>query len=151
MHICSPAFYYLWGGIIYPMATKISGTVIGGKKLGRKLGFPTANIVLDESIPVTDGVYAATATVDGVKYEGMANVGGRNNIPGAPRNPNMKQGVPMLEINIFDFDGDLYGKTVEVELLEYVRGERNFTSVEELKQTVDDDRLTIKEYFKTRR
>lgn len=133
------------------MAIKISGTVIGGKKLGSKLGFPTANIALDESIPVTYGVYAATATVDGMKYEGMANVGGRNSIPGAPRNPNIGQGGPMLEINIFGFDGDLYGKTVEVELLEYIRAERHFSSVEELKQTVDDDRRTIKEYFKTRR
>lgn len=133
------------------MLIKISGTVIGGKKLGRKLGFPTANIVLDKNTHITDGVYAAVATIDGTNYEGMANVGRRNNIPGVPQNPNVRQGVPMLEINIFGFDGDIYGKDVEVELLEYIRGERNFSSAEELKQTVDNDRIAIKEYFKTHR
>ncbi len=131
------------------MATKITGTVISGKRLGRKLGFPTANIALDSGTAITEGVYAARAVVDGQVYDGMANVGRKNTIPGAPVNPDTKPGGTVLEINIFGFDGDLYGKVIEVELLEYIRGERVFHSADELKTAVDRDRETIQEYFKT--
>lgn len=131
------------------MSIRIKGIVTGGKRLGRKLGFPTANIILPADTDIKEGVYAALATVDGRVYESMANVGGRNKLPGAPENPNLQQGSPILEVNIFDFDGDLYDRTIEVELKAHIREERKFASLEELKETVDNDRHTIKEYFKT--
>lgn len=133
------------------MAIKVTGIVSGGKRLGRELGFPTANITLDNDTQITDGVYAARTTINGRTYDGMANVGRRKIPSGVPQNPNVKPGTPLLEINIFGFDGDIYGERIDVELLEYIRGERSFASVEELKQTVETDRRTIQEYFKTHR
>lgn len=113
-----------------------------GKKLGRRLGFPTANIAVGDTPGIADGVYAVRATTDGRTFYGMANLGRRPSVESAdaPR---------LLEVNLFDFEGDLYGKTLEVELLAFIRPERRFASVEELRQAVEHDRGVIEEYLES--
>lgn len=123
---------------------RITGTVIGGNHIGKTLGFPTANIRLGDSAGnVSDGVYAAEAIVDGTAYEGMAYIGRKPTVDGT-------QNERLLEVNLFGYDGDLYGLEVEVELKKFIRPEIRFASLEELKTTVDRDRETIKEYFQKR-
>lgn len=124
------------------MGEKISGVVIGGNKFGRRLGFPTANIAVDPSWPMKDGVYAAQAVVECVQYDGMAYLGHKPSVGG--------DGKRVLEINLFDFEGDLYGKTIEIRLLEFMRGEETMTSFDALRARLAEDRRIITEYFKTR-
>lgn len=122
---------------------RIKGTVIEGKRLGRKLGFPTANIAVGKEIEARDGVYAARVSVGGRDYEAMANLGYRPSV--APDSHER-----LLEVNLFEFEGSLYGQQIEVELLEFIRPERAFASVDELREAVEADRNTILKYFKTR-
>lgn len=102
----------------------IEGTVIGGQQLGRRLGFPTANMDA-EGVDVANGVYASAVEIDGVRYRAMSNVGVRPSVDGRKR---------LLETYVFDFDGDLYGRTLRVELLDKIRDERKFASVDELRE-----------------
>lgn len=134
------------------MGFKIIGEVVGGKRLGRELGFPTANIILDdtpETGKVEDGVYAAFAIVCGRTYEGMANVG-RDRF-GEPEGKEDTPPARVLEINIFGFEEDIYGERIEVELLYKIRDGKEFASSEELRQAVDDDRRIIEDYFRNNR
>ncbi|ARN82383.1 bifunctional riboflavin kinase/FAD synthetase [Methylocystis bryophila] len=101
----------------------IEGEVVRGAQRGRKLGFPTANIALDVSNRLRHGVYAVTLEARGVLYGGVASFG---------RRPTFDDGPPLLEVFVFDFDGDLYGETVEVAFYEFLRGEEKFASVEAL-------------------
>ncbi len=101
----------------------VEGEVIHGRKLGRQLGFPTANIALDASCKLRHGIYAVTLTVDGRTYGGAANFG---------RRPTFDDGPPLLEVFVLDFDGDLYGRMVEVAFIGFIRPEAKFDSVEAL-------------------
>lgn len=123
------------------MGCTIKGTVIQGKKLGRRLGFPTANIAVGDTPCISDGVYAVRTTIDGKTFCGMANLGSRPSV----ENTDTQR---LLEVSLFDFEGDLYGKTLEVELLAFIRPERRFASIEELQRAVEHDRGVIEEYFK---
>lgn len=118
---------------------KIKGIVVTGKALGRKLGFPTANIEVSEEVATPNGVYAVRACIDGNIYRGMANLGVRPSVSGDQHR--------FLEANIFDFQGDLYGKAIEVELLNYIRPEEKFGSVEQLREAIAIDRIQIEQYF----
>lgn len=109
----------------------IRGKVIGGKKIGRTIGFPTANIYFDDGDGVAEGVYAARVEVCGRMAHGMAYVGGQ------------RDGLRLLEVNIFDFDGDIYGVEIGVELLDYVRANRRFGSWDELKGALAQDKINI--------
>ena len=108
---------------------KIEGTVIRGQQLGRKLGFPTANIDA-EGLQIENGVYASTVELDGRIYRAMSNVGIRPSVDGKRR---------LLETYIFDFDGDLYDRTLTVVLQQKIRDERKFSSVDELRQRLHID------------
>lgn len=112
----------------------IEGIVETGRRLGRELGFPTANISVPESIVAGDGVYQSRATVDGVVYDAMSNLGCNPSVGGTERR---------LETHIFGFDGELYGHRLRVELLRRIRGERKFDSVEELRAQIEQDKETI--------
>lgn len=101
----------------------VEGEVIHGRKLGRQLGFPTANIALDASCKLRHGIYAVTLTVDGRTYGGAANFG---------RRPTFDDGPPLLEVFVLDFEGDLYGRMVEVAFIGFIRPEAKFDSVEAL-------------------
>jgi riboflavin kinase/FMN adenylyltransferase len=101
----------------------VTGEVIHGRKLGRTLGFPTANLALDPSCRLAYGIYAVRLCVDGVQHNGVASFG---------RRPTFDNGPPLLEVFLFDFSGDIYGKRVEVAFIGRIRGEEKFDSVEAL-------------------
>lgn len=103
---------------------RVSGVVKDGNKLGTGLGFPTANIDLPSGTALMHGIYAVRVTADGKAYGGAAYFGGR---------PTVDHGEARLEVFIFDFEGDLYGKEIAVEFIGIVRGDRRFDGLEELK------------------
>ena len=112
----------------------ISGKVIDGYKIGRKLGYPTANISLldDDKIIPGKGVYAVYVYTDGTKRGGMLNIG---------TGPTLDNGDhKSIEVNIFNFSGDLYNKIIEIEFIEFIRKEEKFDSIEELIQQIDKDK-----------
>jgi len=103
---------------------KIYGTVVHGKQLGRRLGFPTANLQMyayEGEGP--DGVYAAWFRCGGREYGCMVNIG---------RHPTLPEGEKTIEAHIFDFSEDIYGKQAELETVAYLRGEIRFPSVDAL-------------------
>jgi len=121
------------------MVHKIRGAVVRGNSIGRRLGFPTANIPVAAEVPVQNGVYAAEARVGGTLYRAMVNIGTRPTVgDGAGR---------FAEANLFGFDGDLYGRPVVLFLLAYIRPERRFDSLDALKEQLAADRKTVSEYF----
>ncbi len=101
-----------------------------GEKRGRLLGFPTANLALDPSNRLAHGIYAVTLEADGVVYDAVASFG---------RRPTFDNGPPLLEVFVFDFSGDLYGKNVEVAFYDFIRGEAKFDSVEALIDQMGQD------------
>jgi len=110
----------------------VTGCVLEGRKLGRTLGFPTANILTaDEQLP-PDGVWVVRAKVANTWFPAVANLGRRPTVeqPDAPR---------LLETHLFDFSGDLYGSSMEVEFVSFLRGERKFGSLDELREAIRGD------------
>ncbi len=110
----------------------IGGEVIHCKGLGKNLGFPTANIFpgKDKILPPF-GVYAVKVLVDGENFNAIANLG---------INPTVEKGdIPKLEVNILDFDKDIYGKSIKVEFKEMLRKEKKFENAEELKAQIEKD------------
>jgi riboflavin kinase/FMN adenylyltransferase len=101
----------------------VSGQVISGQRLGRTFGVPTANIALDPINRLAHGVYAVVARLDGRVYPAVANFGTR---------PTIDDGRPLLEVHLLDFDGDLYGREMDVEFVERIRDELKFDSVPSL-------------------
>lgn len=108
----------------------IVGTVLGGQRLGRTLGFPTANLQADPSCRLRHGIYAVRAIVDGVVRDGVASWG---------RRPTVDNGAPLLEVHLFDFAGDLYGREMEVAFVAWLRGEEKFDSLELLTVQMHED------------
>ena len=111
----------------------LSGTVVHGKKLGKTISYPTANISVgdnDKLIP-KKGVYLVSVEVEGFKGFGMMNVGTN---PTTDSDTNLK-----LEVNIFNFDKDIYSKEIKVEFIERLRDEKKFGSVEELITAIKND------------
>ena len=108
----------------------VEAEVVSGNKLGRKLGFPTANMDISSRTDITNGVYRSRITIDGVEYNAMSNVGIRPSVVSTGR---------WLETHIFDFNGDLYGKVLTVCLVEKIREERKFSSVAELRAQLEHD------------
>jgi riboflavin kinase / FMN adenylyltransferase len=109
------------------------GVVMEGDKLGRKLGYPTANLQYTDSdkIHLGHGVYAAYAEVGEIKYSGMLSIGNR---------PTLENSNERIEINIFDFDKDIYGETVRVIVKKYLRGQEKYSSLDELKKQLSIDK-----------
>lgn len=112
----------------------ITGVVGHGRRLGRELGFPTANLSVPDDVSVADGVYASEAVVGGVTYRAMSNLG---------RNPSVGGTERRLETHLFDFSGSLYGCRLRVVLLEKIRDEQTFDSVEALRAQIARDRERI--------
>jgi riboflavin kinase/FMN adenylyltransferase len=114
----------------------ITGTVIRGDQIGRQLGYPTANIVVEEKYKLipADGIFAVTVNVAGVEYKGMAYIGSRPTINGLTRN---------IEVNIFDFDQEIYNQPIRMEFLHYVRGDIKFASLDELKVQLAKDKEDV--------
>lgn len=114
------------------------GTVIHGEKKGRTIGFPTANILLNRKVSPVQGVFVVKAKFDNKTYAGVANVGFRPTLAG-------KQN--QLEVHLFDYTGDLYQKRIEVVFCEKLRDEIKFESFQALKQQIESDAQTAKQYF----
>lgn len=114
----------------------VEGAVAAGQRLGRTLGFPTANMTLGELVEPRKGVYAVEATVAGSLLKGVANYG---------RKPTVGAPAALLETHLFDFDGDLYGKRIEVRFIEFIRDERKFDGLDALKAQIAKDSERAKE------
>jgi riboflavin kinase/FMN adenylyltransferase len=109
---------------------RVSGKVVGGAKRGTGLGYPTANVPMPRGTALGHGIYAVRARVDGQIHDAAAYLGTR---------PTFDDGMPVLEVFLFDFDGDLYGHEMEVEFVDFIRADRKFTSPEELIRQMHDD------------
>lgn len=114
----------------------VEGVVIGGNRLGRRLGFPTANIDMSQYPDIENGVYCSKVVVRGEEYVAMTNIGVRPSVDGTRR---------LLETHLFGFKGLLYGLKLRVELYEKIRDEKKFSSVEELRKQIEQDSNKIKE------
>lgn len=118
---------------------KIEGEVIHGLGNGKKVGMPTANLdINDLSEDIKYGVYACYVYINDERYLGVCNVGSR------PTVDNSKT----VEVNIIDFDRDIYGLTITIELMKLLRGIHKFNSLDEVKAQVDKDILRTKEILK---
>ncbi|PJG83919.1 bifunctional riboflavin kinase/FAD synthetase [Caviibacterium pharyngocola] len=118
---------------------EIYGRVAHGNKLGRTIGFPTANIRLHRQVNPIKGVYAVKVRLKtGEILQGVANIGKRPTING------IKQ---LLEVHLFDFNRDLYGQTLQVEFCRKIRNEIKFPSFDDLKKQIENDVITAKNYF----
>ena len=110
----------------------VSGEVIHGEKRGREFGFPTANIRLDPACGLKHGIYAVRMAVAGKRYDGVASFGIR---------PMFDAGAPLLEVFLFDFNGDLYGESVDVAIVGWIRPEQKFAGLEELRRQIAADSI----------
>jgi riboflavin kinase/FMN adenylyltransferase len=109
----------------------ISGRVMLGQQLGRTLGVPTANVRMHRFAAPLRGVYAVRVRLDdGQTVAGVANIGMRPTVNGTQ---------PVLEAHLFDFQGDLYGQLLSVEFVAFLREERKFDGLEQLKQQIFND------------
>lgn len=118
----------------------VSGLVTHGRKLGRTLGMPTANVVpADEKLIPPFGVYVSKTEVDGVLYEGITNIGVKPTVG--------EEKKRLVETFLFDYQGDLYGKQLKTSLHYFERPEKKFDSIEELKTQMEKDTLFGKQYF----
>lgn len=120
----------------------LTGTVVHGQKLGKKLGFPTANLKIADPrklIP-PQGIYAAYIYYAGERYDGMLYIGNRPTLKGR-----LEQ---TIEVNLFNFNGDLYGETLRIELVAFIRQDIKFATLDELKTQLAIDRNSSGEVFK---
>ena len=108
----------------------VSARVVHGDARGRELGYPTANLKLDPGCGLKFGIYAVRVGLEGLRYDGVASFG---------RRPTFDDGPPLLEVHLFDFSGDLYGASIDVAFLAWIRSELKFTSVAELIRRMDED------------
>jgi riboflavin kinase/FMN adenylyltransferase len=108
----------------------VSGEVIHGEKRGRDLGYPTANIRLDRNCGLRHGIYAVRAGLGGRRIDGVASFG---------RRPTFDNGAPLLEVFLFDFKGDLYGETLDVAFIAFIRDEEKFDDIDALVRRMNDD------------
>jgi riboflavin kinase/FMN adenylyltransferase len=121
----------------------IEGIVVHGKNLAKKLNFPTANIVIpdnDKLIP-KNGVYLVGVELEGFKGFGMMNVGTN---PTTDKDEKLK-----LEVNIFNFDKDIYGRQIKVEFIERLRDEKKFNSIDELVNAIKQDEINCRKILNT--
>jgi riboflavin kinase/FMN adenylyltransferase len=111
----------------------VTGTVVRGDQIGRQIGYPTANIVVSERYKLipSGGIFAVRVRVGNEIHNGMGYIGTRPTINGLTRN---------IEVNIFDFDRDIYNQKIRIEFLNYIRGDMKFNTLEELKAQIAMDK-----------
>jgi riboflavin kinase/FMN adenylyltransferase len=114
---------------------RVSGKVVGGAKRGTGMGYPTANVPMPKGTTLGHGIYAVKAYVEGLPHDAAAYLGTR---------PTFDDGMPVLEVFLFDFNGDLYGRSMDVEFIDFIRADRKFHSVEELVAQMDKDIADVK-------
>lgn len=118
----------------------VTGNVIKGKQLGRTIGFPTANIQLNEDYKLIPkiGAYIVSATIDGKLVKGMMNIG---------YNPTVNNQALSLEVHFLDFDKDIYDKKIQIHFHKYLRDEQKFPSLDALKQQLAKDLQATKDFI----
>lgn len=117
----------------------ITAEVVVGNKIGRTMGFPTANLELPREYMLINcgGVFACLVDYEGKTYKAMANIGHRPTIGDRTKDQ------PIIEVNLFDFDGDLYGKLIRVSFIDRIRDEEKFDSLDELKAQLERDKKAV--------
>lgn len=120
-----------------------TGTVIKGKQLGRTIGFPTANISIEEEYKLLpkNGVYIVQTRIDSTDYFGMMNIGTRPTIDGTTQS---------IEVYILDFDKEIYNTKLTVSILNFIREEKKFESFEHLKEQIEKDKITTIKFVSSR-
>lgn len=117
----------------------LSGEVVHARKIGRTIGFPTANIKIDENMVIPKvGIYATKVYIDNKVYYGATNVG---------YNPTVNGKTLSIETNILEFDDDIYGKNITIEFLQRIRDEKKFNGIEELKNQLQKDTKYVYEKY----
>ena len=117
----------------------LSGTVVAGKGRGKKIGFPTANIVLDQlKIKPGNGVYLISSTFTGIKIYGMMNIG---------NNPTFDDKIPSIEVHFFDFDKKIYDENISIQIITRIRSEIKFSSSNELSNQLIEDKKKCIEFI----
>ena len=116
----------------------IGGIVVTGNKLGRTIGFPTSNIIIDDGmVTPSNGVYVTYCTYNGIRYKSITNVGYK---------PTIGDNKYTIETHIFNFNHDIYGKEIKVEFLKKLRDEMKFHNLEELGEQIKKDKQMAGEY-----
>ena len=115
---------------------RLRGHVVSGQRIGRTMGFPTANLAVDEPLKVRpgDGVYAVRAWLRGAAYRGMLSIGNRPTLGNQPT---------AVEVHLLDFAGQIYGEALEVEFVRHLRANRRFDSLEALREQLLRDREAV--------
>ena len=109
---------------------RVTGRVIGGAKRGTGMGYPTANVPMPKGTALSHGIFAVRVVLDGEWHDGAAYLGTR---------PTFDDGKPVLEVFLFDFDGDLYGREIAVEFIAFIRPDRKFDGMAALVAQMDID------------
>ena len=119
----------------------ISGKVIEGKKIGRTIGFPTANIEINENYKLLpkNGVYVVSSTINNVVYFGMMNIG---------NNPTIGDNEQTIEVHFFELNQDIYGENIQISILKHIREEQKFSNIDELKIQLEHDKAFCQNYLK---
>jgi riboflavin kinase/FMN adenylyltransferase len=118
----------------------VTGKVMRGDQIGRTIGYPTANILIEETYKLipADGIFAVKVQLNGQDYKGMGYIGHRPTINGMTRN---------IEVNIFDFNQDIYTQSIRMEFLHFVRGDIKFTTLNDLTIQLGKDKVAVMELF----
>jgi riboflavin kinase / FMN adenylyltransferase len=121
----------------------LTGVVVRGNQLGRKIGFPTANLIpaKDETLRLKKGVYAVRVKIDQDIFDGMANIGIR---------PTLDLHELTIEAHLFNFSADIYGETISIAFYDFIREECKFSGVDELKSQLAKDRIHIQRILSER-
>ena len=119
----------------------LEGIVSHGDKRGRTIGFPTANILVKEPYKLLpeDGIFAIRVFVNGQRFDGMLNIGNRPTVGGSTKT---------IEANIFDFDQDIYGQQIKIELIDQIRKEIKFDGLDQLKVQLSKDEIAVRTLLK---
>ncbi len=116
----------------------VDGTVVAGRRRGREIGFPTANLQTDNELIPPNGVYATTSTIDGIVHAGITNVGVR---------PTFDEKELTVETHLLKYSGDLYGRRVRLGFVQRIRDERQFPDVDALREQIEADRRVADRLF----
>ena len=116
----------------------VDGVIVEGKRRGRELGFPTANLETRNELVPPNGVYATIMTIDGVVHGGVTNIGMR---------PTFGETAPTIETHVLDYSGNLYGQTVRLAFVQRLRDERRFEDVDALRAQIDADKRRAERLF----
>jgi riboflavin kinase/FMN adenylyltransferase len=116
----------------------LDGVIVEGRKRGKTIGFPTANMVTDNELIPPHGVYATTTTIDGIVHAGMTNIGIR---------PTFNETEPTIETHLLRYSGDLYGRRVRLSFVQRLRDERRFDNVDALRAQIEADQRRAEYLF----